>query len=68
MGWRKRFKKLVNKVPAVKVFKGLTGKDEKSSSSSDDGMRSEAAKRLVEKNVTQQAGGGQINYRTEELI
>lgn len=68
MGFRKRLKKLANKIPAVKVFKTAKsmfsgGKEEGGDES---GLRSAAAKRLI--NTQQQAGSGQIKFNTEEDV
>lgn len=68
MGWgsfKKSVKNVVRKLPAVQLVKGV-----KNAFKSDDeqstGQRSEAAKRLVEK--SNQAGGGQIKFNTEEYV
>ena len=67
MSWRKKIKKIANKLPEVKIFKQaksmFSGPKEESG---DDGLRAEAAKRLVNKN--QQAGSGSINFNTEEYV
>jgi len=68
MSWRKKIKKIANKIPQVKLFKkakGMFGGGDEGGSD-DAGMRSEAAKRLVNKN--QQAGSGSINFNTEEYV
>ena len=59
-------KKVANMVPEVQMFKKAKsmfsgGKEE---SGGEEGLRSQAAKRLVNRN--QQAGSGAINFTTEE--
>jgi hypothetical protein len=65
---KKKAKKYANKIPQVKIFKKVKGMFSGGSGDSggDEGMRSEAAKRLVNKN--QQAGSGSINFNTEEYV
>lgn len=70
MGFRKKLKKAFRKATSpfkkkIGMVKGLLGKV----SGGDDGggdERSEAASQLIKKDVRQQAGGGQINFTTEE--
>lgn len=64
MSFKKKVKKYARKALNVSTL-GMFG-GEKEKSSGDEGMRSEAAKRLVNKN--QQAGSGQINFNTEEYV
>lgn len=69
MGWKKKIKKYAKKALGIvskvnPVIGALTKEKESSSDTGDAGMRSEAAKRLVNRN--QQAGTGQINFNTEE--
>lgn len=61
---KKRYQKKARKYVGVATG-GLFG-GEKEKSSGDAGMRSEAAKRLVNRN--QQAGSGSINFNTEEYV
>ena len=56
----KTSKKLLDKTGLGGMFGG--GDKDKG----DDGMRSEAASRLVNKQRSQQAGSGQISYMTQE--
>jgi hypothetical protein len=65
MGMRKRMKKYANKALKVSTL-GMFGGKKESSSGDDAGLRSAAAKRLV--NTNQQAGSGQINFNTEEMV
>ena len=60
----KRVKKYANKALKVSTLGLVGGKKESSSGGEDAGMRSAAAKRMVNRN--QQAGGGTINFNTEE--
>ena len=65
---KKKVKSLANKLPQVKVFKAAKsmfsgGKEE---SGDESGLRSAAAKRLI--NTQQQAGSGQIKFTTEEDV
>jgi len=62
--FRKRIKKYGNKALNVSTLGLVGGKKESSSGGEDAGMRSAAAKRLVNRN--QQAGSGTINFNTEE--
>ncbi len=64
MGLKSRYKKKFNKVLG-KATMGMFG-GEKQSSSGDSGLRSAAAKRLI--NTQQQAGSGQIKFNTEEDV
>jgi hypothetical protein len=64
MSLKSRYKKKFNKYVG-KATMGMFG-GEKESSSDEAGLRSAAAKRLV--NTQQQAGSGQIKFQTEELI
>lgn len=62
-------KKVGGKLPAIQGFKAVKGffkTPEEDESSDETGLRSAAAKRLVTK--TDQAGGGQIKYNTEEEV
>lgn len=64
---KKAVSKVVNKLPQVQIFKkakSMFSGGGDSSSSGDEGLRSEAAKRLVNRN--QQAGSGSISFTTEE--
>ena len=56
----KTSKKLLDKTGLGGMFGGDKDKD------SDTGMRAEAARRLVNKQKSQQAGSGQISYMTQE--
>lgn len=80
MGMRKRLRRAyrkavepIKKYNAIKTSKklldktglgGMFGGGDKDKG--DDGMRSEAASRLVNKQRSQQAGSGQISYMTQE--
>ena len=55
-------RKKLRKAVGVSTMGMFGGEKEKS----DDGYRSEAAGRMVKKDATKQAGGGQIKYTTEE--
>lgn len=63
----KKLKKVANKLPQVKMFKKAKSMFSQGGEGGDDeGMRGEAAKRLVNRN--QQAGSGQVNFNTEEYV
>ncbi len=74
MSWRKKSRSVFKKATSpMKKKMGMIGGLLKKASGSDDeggggeeGMRSEAAKRLVNRN--QQAGSGSINFNTEEYV
>lgn len=63
---KKAVKSVANKIPQVKIFKKVKGMFGGGDEGGEEGMRSEAAKRLV--NRTQQAGSGAINFNTEEYV
>lgn len=65
MSLRKKYRKYVNKAKPF-VSKATMGLYDGGSSSDEDGQRAEAAGRMVKKDTTKQAGGGQIKYTTEE--
>jgi len=60
---KNKVKKYGNKALKVSTL-GLVGGKKESSSGGDAGLRSQAAKRLVNRN--QQAGSGSISFNTEE--
>ena len=67
MGWKKKFKKYAGKALGLaSKVNPVIGAFTKSKEESGGEARSEAASQLVKKNKTQQAGGAQINFTTEE--
>lgn len=72
MGWRKKSRKAFRKATSpfkkkLGIIKGLAGKVAGSDGDVGGDERSEAASQLIKKDVSRQAGGGQINFTTEEL-
>lgn len=60
-------KRTANKLPQVKAFKAVKSMFKpEDDEAGDEGMRSEAAKRLLD--TKRQAGSGQISFTTEEEV